>query len=77
MRLTASTLNVHLPDDIPEHINLPLFAPDFRLRNNNLDSSVDDDDNDDNNNNKQQLISKELEEILIQLENRMKSLTIE
>ena len=72
-------MNVHLPDDIPEHINLPLYAPDFRLRNNNLDSSVDDDDNDDNNKEQteQQIISKELEDILIQLENRMKSLTIE
>ena len=72
-------MNVHLPDDIPEHINLPLYAPDFRLRNNNLDSSVDDDDNDDNNKEQteRQIISKELEDILIQLENRMKSLTIE
>ena len=69
-------MNVHLPDDIPEHINLPLYAPDFRLRNNNLDSSVDDDDNNNNEQTEQQIISKELEDILIQLENRMKSLTV-
>jgi hypothetical protein len=80
VRLTAALLDVHLPDDIPEHANLPLYAPDFRLRAGTHDTSDDEADEevyDDDDDERVTSLDVGVDKVLTDLEARMQRLGID